>query len=152
MIEVQRRTSRRPLDVPGWEHFPHGADTGVHGWGAEAAESFEQAALALTAIAVDPASVAQRVSIDITCEASTLEDLFVEWLNAVICEMSVRRMVFGAFEVTLAGLRLTAVASGEPVDPNRHDLAVEPKGATYTALRVARRADGRWDAQCVVDV
>jgi tRNA nucleotidyltransferase (CCA-adding enzyme) len=29
---------------------------------------------------------------------------------------------------------------------------VEVKGATYTALRVAREADGGWVAQCVVDV
>jgi SHS2 domain-containing protein len=33
-----------------WEHFPHDADVGVRGFGATAAEAFEQAALALTAI------------------------------------------------------------------------------------------------------
>lgn len=30
--------------------------------------------------------------------------------------------------------------------------AVEPKGATLTALEVAVRNDGAWVAQCVVDV
>ena len=54
----------------GWDHFPHGADIGVHGWGPDAAESFAQAALALTAIAVDPTSVKQEMSIAITCETS----------------------------------------------------------------------------------
>jgi SHS2 domain-containing protein len=29
----------------GWEHFPHGADVGVRGFGATAAAAFEQAAL-----------------------------------------------------------------------------------------------------------
>jgi SHS2 domain-containing protein len=38
------------------------------------------------------------------------------------------------------------------VDPVRHEPAVEIKGATYTALRVERRLDGHWVAQCVVDV
>ena len=33
-----------------WEHFPHDADVGVRGWGATAAEAFEQAAQALTAV------------------------------------------------------------------------------------------------------
>jgi SHS2 domain-containing protein len=41
---------------------------------------------------------------------------------------------------------------GEPVDVARHLPACEPKGATYTALHVERRADGTWTAGCVVDV
>lgn len=136
----------------GWNHFPHGADIGIHGWGLDAAEAFEQAALALTAIAVDPSSVQAEVSIDIECDASNLEDLLVHWLNALIFEMASRQMVFGVFSVTISDCRLAAKASGEPLDPDRHELAVEPKGATYTALRVGRTANGRWDAQCVVDV
>jgi hypothetical protein len=34
----------------GWEHFPHDADVGVRGRGLTAAEAFEQAAQALTAV------------------------------------------------------------------------------------------------------
>jgi tRNA nucleotidyltransferase (CCA-adding enzyme) len=63
----------------GWEHFARGADIGVHGWGTDPAESFERAALALTAIVVDPSSVKREISIEITCKAATLEDLLIEW-------------------------------------------------------------------------
>lgn len=139
-------------DPAGWDHFPHGADVGIHGWGPTPAEAFEQAALALTAICVDPASVRDEMPVAIACEAPTLDDLFVEWLNTVIFEMAARHMAFGAFRVAIADRRLTATASGEPLDPERHDPGVEPKGATYTALRVAPDADGRWHARCVVDV
>jgi tRNA nucleotidyltransferase (CCA-adding enzyme) len=38
------------------------------------------------------------------------------------------------------------------MDPARHELGVEVKGATYTALSVAQDASGAWVAQCVVDV
>jgi tRNA nucleotidyltransferase (CCA-adding enzyme) len=41
---------------------------------------------------------------------------------------------------------------GEPVDVERHAPAYEPKGATYTALRVTRDQGGTWSAACVVDV
>jgi tRNA nucleotidyltransferase (CCA-adding enzyme) len=41
---------------------------------------------------------------------------------------------------------------GEKVDPERHQVAVEAKGATVTALRVTRDQDGQWLAQCVIDV
>lgn len=33
-----------------WEHFPHGADIGVRGFGPTMAAAFEQAALAMTAV------------------------------------------------------------------------------------------------------
>lgn len=136
----------------GWEHFPHGADIGIRGRGSDVAAAFEQAALAATAIVVDPSLIRLETEVDVTCEAASLEDLLVEWLNVVIFEMSTRQMVFGSFTVTIDERRLTASARGEALDPDRHDAGVEPKGATYTMLRVAQREDGTWEAQCVVDV
>jgi SHS2 domain-containing protein len=136
----------------GWEHFPHGADIGIRGWGRNVTEAFGQAAIATTAIVADPVLVRSETSIDITCEASALEDLLVEWLNAVIFEMAHRHLVLGSFSVSINDHRLVASARGEALDPDRHELGVEPKGATYTQLRVSRRDDGTWEAQCVVDV
>ncbi|MBM5811992.1 MAG: archease [Gammaproteobacteria bacterium] len=135
----------------GWEHFPHAADMGLRGRGATPAEAFEQAALALTALVADPASVQPRDSITIDCAAPDRELLFADWLNRLVYEMATRRMLFSRFAVRLDGARLHGRAWGEPLDPARHQPAVEVKGATYTALRVAPEAGG-WIAQTVVDV
>jgi tRNA nucleotidyltransferase (CCA-adding enzyme) len=135
-----------------WEHFAHDADIGVRGIGWTKEAAFEQVALALTGVVADPQSVNRTVSIGITCEAPSLEDLLVDWLNALVYEMSTRQMLFGAFVVAIDEPALTATAWGERVDQIRHDPAVEIKGATYTALQVTRETDGRWIAQCVVDV
>jgi len=135
-----------------WEHFDHGADIGVRGTGPTREAAFEQAALALTAVLTDPAGVRAATAVEVACEAPDDELLLVDWLNALVFEMATRRMVFGAFAVAIDGPRLRATAWGEPVEPRRHEPAVEIKGATYTALRVARQADGDWVAQCVVDV
>lgn len=140
------------LPVPSWEHFEHGADIGVRGVGRTPAQAFEQAALALTAVIADPATVAAGTPVDIACEAPDTELLFADWLNALVYEMQVRRMLFGRFEVSIEGTRLVARAWGEPVDIARHRPAVEVKGATYTQLAVRRLDDGNWLAQCVVDV
>jgi tRNA nucleotidyltransferase (CCA-adding enzyme) len=134
-----------------WEHFEHGADVGVRGFGATQAEAFEQAALALTAAVADPGAVQPRERVTIACEAPDAELLLAEWLNALVFEMSTRKMLFSRFAVTLDGGRRRAQAWGEPVDAARHQPAVEAKGATYTGLRVAP-ADGGWLAQTVVDV
>ena len=135
-----------------WEHFEHGADIGVRGFGRTPAQAFEQAALALTAVIADPATVAAGSPIDIACEAPDSELLLADWLNALVYEMQVRNMLFGRFEVSIEGTRLAARAWGEPVDIARHGPAVEVKGATYTQLAVRRLDDGNWLAQCVVDV
>jgi SHS2 domain-containing protein len=135
-----------------WEHFPHGADVGVRGLGATLELAFEQAALALTAVIADPATVIPQDMIRLACEAPDDELLLVDWLNALVYEMATRSMLFSRFEVRLARRRLDARAWGETLDVARHHPAVEVKGATYTALKVARQADGGWLAQCVVDV
>jgi tRNA nucleotidyltransferase (CCA-adding enzyme) len=135
-----------------WEHFPHQADMGVRGLGPSREAAFEQAALAMTAVVADPATVMPNEAVDIQCEAPDDELLLVDWLNALILEMAARHMLFSRFEVSLDGQRLHATARGETVDLQRHQPAVEIKGATYTELKVGRNESGRWVAQCVVDV
>jgi tRNA nucleotidyltransferase (CCA-adding enzyme) len=134
-----------------WEQFPHDADVGLRGFGPSVEAAFEQAALALTGIVTD-AEIAATTKVEVECEASDIELLLVEWLNAIIYEMAVRSMLYGRFEVKITGTRLRGVMWGEPIDQAKHLPACEPKGATYTALRVAQGADGLWSAGCVIDV
>ncbi|MCI0401498.1 MAG: archease [Gammaproteobacteria bacterium] len=136
----------------GWEHFPHVADIGVRGWGKTIDEAFEQAAIALTEVICDLAKVQPVQQVHIHCEAPDHEILLVDWLNSLIYEMATRRVLFSRFEVGITGCTLKAVAWGEVIDRKRHQPAVETKGATYTALRVAKDANGTWVAQCIVDV
>jgi SHS2 domain-containing protein len=143
--------SSEPACGAWWEHFAHDADIGIRGWGRAPAEAFEQAAHALTAV-VTHANVVPRSEVSVSCSAPDLELLFVEWLNAIIYEMGVRRMLFGQFAVQIEEGRLKGTLWGEQVDVARHAPAAEPKGATYTALKVAQGADGLWSAACVVDV
>jgi SHS2 domain-containing protein len=134
------------------EHFPHGADVGVRGIGATKEEAFEQAALAMTEIVTPAAGIHPREMVEVACAAPDDALLLADWLNRLIYEMAVRHLIFGRFAVAIAAGRLHGQAWGEPVDRQRHAPAVEPKGATFTALKVEQRADGTWLAQCVIDV
>lgn len=145
------RSVKPAASKSGWELFPHDADIGVRGWGADVAEAFEQAGCALTAV-VTHAAVEPQFAVEVRCEAPDRELLFVEWLSAVIYEMAVRHMLFGRFAVRIEDGRLVGTLWGEPVDLERHAPACEPKGATYTALKVGKNDDGRWSAACIVDV
>ena len=135
-----------------WEHFAHGADIGVRGRGSTPAAAFEQAAVALTAVVTDPAKVRPVESVRFRCRAADLELLLYDWLNSLVFHMATRRLLFREFRVTISGAELEAEALGEPVDMLRHAPAVEVKGATFTELAVRREQDGRWCAQCVLDV
>jgi SHS2 domain-containing protein len=137
--------------LPRWEHFEHGADVGVRGLGRSPAAAFEQAALALTAVITAPGDVTPRETRTLKCAAPDACLLLVDWLNAVIYEMAVEDMLFSSYAVETDGRSLTAICRGEHLDRGRHRPAVEPKGATQTALRVGP-VDGTWIAQCVVDV
>lgn len=138
-----------PLQDLGWEHFAHGEDTGVRGYGANIEEAFEQAALALAAV-VTKVPVDPKIAVTVVCEASDNELLLAEWLDAVIYEMAARRMVFGRFSVTIRGRRLYGTAWGEPAQP-RHAAAGDPR-VTLTELRVTRDSIGTWAAGCVVEM
>ncbi|MGD1092445.1 MAG: archease [Bryobacteraceae bacterium] len=135
-----------------WEHYAHGADIGVRGIGPTMEEAFEQAAVALAAVITDPSRVEPRNELIIQCQAPNLEVLLVDWLNALIYEMAVRRMILARFRVRIDGDRLQGTAWGEEADVARHEPAVEVKGATYTDLFVGQNAEGEWVAQCIVDV
>lgn len=147
----------RPREHPdaavsaGWAHFSHAADMGIRGWGPTPASAFEQAALAMTAVITDPGRVRTVTAVTVSCSAPDLELLLVDWLNALVFEMATRHTLFGRFEVAIRDDELTATAWGEPVEPARHQPAVEVKGATFTALSVKETEKG-WQAGCVIDV
>ncbi len=133
-----------------WETFPHESDIGVRGRGATLAEAFAGAATAMTSVICDPALVEPKLAVSIDCTAPDRELLLTEWLNALVYEMATRRMLFARFDVRIDYRHLRAIAWGEPVG-ERHQAAVEVKGATFCELKVAQD-EGGWIAQCVIDV
>jgi SHS2 domain-containing protein len=139
------------------EHFPHAADSGVRGRGATVEEAFAGAARALFALVVEDASrLGSSEEAAIALGPLPLDELLLDFLNELIYLFDTRRVVFGAFDLKIApassGLyTLDGRARGERYDASRHEGTVDPKGASYDALRVAKE-DGVWLAQCVVDV
>ena len=137
--------------APHWEHFEHEADMGVRGFGHSLAQSFEQAALAMTAIITDPSCIEPRQSVEVQCRETDPSLLLADWLNAIIFEMATRHMLFSEFKVSVDAEGLHGRLRGESIDRDRHQPAVEIKGATFTELCVRQQQD-HWLAQCVVDV
>lgn len=134
-----------------WEHFHHLADVGIRGIGPTLEEAFTEGAYALSAVMCNPKKVRPLVPVRIRAEAADRELLFADWLNQILYEIDTQKMLFSRFEVKIEKDSLAGTAWGEPVDPDRHEPAVDVKAATYQMLKVIHEGDC-WIAQCVVDV
>jgi SHS2 domain-containing protein len=134
-----------------YETFDHEADIGIRGFGGSMEEAFENAARALYSVMVNINKVTPKDKKVITVSAPDLELLLIEWLNTLLSLSDIDRMVFSKFEVKIIGTSLTGIAWGEALDRGRHEAHVEVKGATFHMLSV-KGQDGRFVAQCVVDV
>ena len=132
-----------------WEHFDRGADVGVRGFGESQATAFEQAALAMTALIVEPSGVEPLAWFDLQVVAADPPLLLAGWLNAVLTEMSAQRMVFCRFQVTLVGNALSARLAGEPLSIERHRLRADVRGASHADSIVVFEGD-RWMAQAIL--
>jgi tRNA nucleotidyltransferase (CCA-adding enzyme) len=135
-----------------WQHFHHLADIGIRGIGDTLDTAFEEGAIALMAVICSPETVEPKEAVQIQLEADEKDLLFADWINALIYEMDVRKMLFGRFEVYIQNHTLTAKAWGEKVDPDKHELAVEVKAATFMELKAYKNNDNQWVVECVVDV
>ncbi len=140
------------LRKPHWEHFEHEADIGIRGIAPTLEQAFEQAAIAMTAVITDPAKISELKTINITCMALDTELLFVNWINELVYAMAVRGLLFNRYQVVINNDKLSATAFGEAINRQKHQPAVEIKGATFTELRVYQQTDKSWVAQCVIDV
>jgi len=140
------------LIKPRWEHFEHEADIGIRGIAPTLEQAFEQAAIAMTAVITDPARVLNLKTINIKCMAPDTELLLVNWIDELVYTMAVQGLLFSRYQVIINNGNLSATAFGEAIDRQKHQPAVEIKGATFTELRVYQQTDESWVAQCVVDV
>lgn len=138
---------------PGYETFEHGADVGIRGIGRTLEEAFIHAAKALFAlIVVNLEDVRPEKRVEVSAEGETLEELFLDWLNNLLSASGIENLIFSAFGCRIQErYRLSGWAAGEKIDPERHELGEEVKGATYSLLKVYKKGD-LWVAQCVVDV
>jgi tRNA nucleotidyltransferase (CCA-adding enzyme) len=140
------------LIKPHWEHFEHEADIGIRGIAPTLEQAFEQAAVAMTAVVTNPDTVSDLKAVAIQCVAPDTELLLVNWINELVYAMAVHRLLFSRYQVIINNGKLSATAFGEAVNRQKHQPAVEIKGATFTELRVYQQSDDSWVAQCVVDV
>lgn len=134
------------------ETFDHTADLGLRIRAGDLNELFAEAGRALFSIIVsNPEDIQSRETACVELENEDRELLLFDWLNELLYLFESRRLVCRAFDVRIAGDRLTAMLGGETLDESRHRLEHEVKAITYHDLKVEQQPDG-WLAEVIVDI
>lgn len=135
-----------------FEAIDHTADVGYHLFAPTLPELFVVAGQALFDAITELDSVQCKLTRTVRVEADDVDALLVAWLAELNYHCITDFELFHTFEIrscTTHGLE--AVAHGENIDPERHEIKTEIKAVTYHGLFV-REGVGGWEAQIIFDV
>lgn len=132
------------------------ADVAFRAWGRTAEELFVSASDAMMHVMVtDLAGIAPRLTRPIAVSAEDHEMLLFELLQELIFYKDAEMLLLRVQEVRISRegerLLLTAVARGEAVDVNRHEMGVDVKAVTLHRYRV-EETDHGWEAMVILDI
>ena len=135
-----------------YELFDHTADLGLRVIAPDREALWCEAAHGLFSVIVEAdAALARPRQLAFALAAERDDYLFVDWLSELLYVFESQRLVLFDFDVRLDGRRLSATASGRPLDPDVDRLAHEVKAVTYHGLRLEQVAAG-WLAEVILDI
>ncbi|MGM0771824.1 MAG: archease [Halobacteriota archaeon] len=130
-----------------YEYLEHTADAKFRAYGKTVEEAFENAAVAMFNVMINTSKVDCIHTEDIELISPEIDDLLVDWLSELLFLFEVDFMAFGKFEVTSitqenGEYKLSASASGEEIDLEKHEIDTEVKAVTYNELKVEETTEG----------
>ncbi len=132
------------------------ADVAFEAWGQTLEELFIAAADATMNVMVeDLTTIIPREHRTIRAEADAIDMLLFEFLQELIYYKDAERLLLRVSRVHIDRrddhALLAAEASGEELDPQKHELLVDVKAVTLHRFQVERTADG-WRAMVILDI
>ena len=112
---------------------------------------FEQCALAITDIMVDPATLKAVETRRFALESEDPDRLLYDFLTELIVVKDVDSLLFKEFEVRVKDNTLTATAKGEAIDRDRHRLRNDVKAVTMHLFGI-KHAGADWKTTVVLDI
>lgn len=135
-----------------FEVIDHTADIGIIAYGNDYSELLANAARGMVSLMIDTDSIEINASKSIVLADADIIALLVKWLNEIIYEFEVERILYKDFSIVLKGdVALQATCYGERYNPRKHILLREIKAATYHDLHV-ENFNGIYMAKIIFDI
>ncbi len=138
--------------------FDHTADIGCEIFGKTRKELFVNAVAALFDIMLEQKADGENTVTTIlekkslVIEGNDLEDLLINFLREVLYLFNGEKWVVAGCElVELTTKHIVAQLTGEPYNPQKHEMKTEIKAVTYHGLSVEKVQSG-WKARVIFDV
>ena len=117
------------------------SDVIFEAYGAELKDVFTNAAMALSSMICKLDQISTEKEIKIEVQGTSLEDLMINWLQAIIANVDIEEMFFCKFTITeIDDTHLVAFVKGEEVSPEKGETVV--KAVTYHQYKFEKTDDG----------
>jgi len=132
------------------------ADVAFEAWGPTLEELFRAAAEATMNVMVDDLNtIAAQERRQMELEGEAVDLLLFNFLQELIYYKDAQRLLLRVEEIhiekTDGSFKLRAEASGETLDPEKHDLRVDVKAVTLHQFEVKETPEG-WQAKIILDI
>lgn len=130
------------------------ADVAFQAEGKTLPELFESAGMAVTNTMVkDLKKVKPRTTKTIKVKADSIENLLFNFLQEIIFLKDAKLLLLSKFNVKVdeKNKTLTAKASGDKLNPKKHELLVDVKAVTMHNFEV-KKEKNKWIARVILDV
>ncbi len=129
-----------------FEFLEHTADVYVAAHGANLAEAFENAALAMFEVMTDTTQVNAKEEDSLVVEAEDEYALLYSWLEALLVNFETKNMLYSKFKIssieeTSEGFRIKAAVWGEKFNTEKHTQKVGVKAVTYHRMEIIKEID-----------
>jgi SHS2 domain-containing protein len=135
-----------------YQLIDHTADFGIHVFGNDLKDLFENAATALYDMITELERVTGSDTQKIQVTGEDRPDLMVNWLREVLFLWTGRYQLVKAVKIlSLSEHELTAEVKTEAYTPERHIIKHEIKAVTYHQIQVYESGTA-WEAEIILDV
>jgi len=136
---------------PYYELIDHTADFGLHVFGNNAKDLFQNAALALMDQLVETADLLAREERRIIIEGKDWPDLMVNWLREILYLWTGEESFVQSIQIkSITETSLTAHLWVDLFSSERHKLISEIKAVTYHQIKVYETGN-RWETKVIFD-
>lgn len=140
-----------------YEFLDHTADVQIHAWGDDMRETFENAAIAMTAYMTDIKKIEIVDRQTIRVEADDLKCLLYKFLDEVLYLFNAdpyllsKRVRILDLQIDGPTLSIDAECYGETFCLDKHEQGTEIKAITYSAMQINRKPEG-CEVYFIVDI
>jgi len=135
-----------------YELLDHTADFGIHVFGDNAKNLFQNAAMAMMDQLVETVDLLAREERRITIQGNDWPDLMVNWLREILYLCVGEELFVQSIRIeSIAETCLTVHLWIDPFSAERHTLRSEIKAVTYHQVQVFETAN-RWEAKIIFDI